>query len=70
MPLDVSEDGEAANAEIGLLLGLTGGLLIGDSANDSRARPEQLVMLGPRDDLATAVQCRLARDQGCGWFRR
>ena len=29
MPLDVSEDGEAANAEIGLLLGLTGRLLSG-----------------------------------------
>jgi len=34
MPLDVSEDGEAANTEIGLLLGLTGRLLTGrdDSA--------------------------------------
>jgi arginase len=29
MPLDVSEDGEAANTEIGLLLGLTGRLLRG-----------------------------------------
>lgn len=29
MPLDVSEDGEAANSEIGLLLGLTGRLLGG-----------------------------------------
>ena len=29
MPLDVSEDGEAANTEIGLLLGLTGRLLAG-----------------------------------------
>lgn len=27
MPLDVSEDGEAANTEIGLLLELTGRLL-------------------------------------------
>lgn len=29
MPLDVSEDGEAANTEIGLLLGLTGHLMEG-----------------------------------------
>ena len=32
MPLDVSEDGEAANTEIGLLLGLTGKLLAGPLA--------------------------------------
>jgi arginase len=32
MPLDVSEDGEAANTEIGLLLGVTGGLLRGPLA--------------------------------------
>jgi len=30
MPLDVSEDGEAANTEIGLLLGLTGLLCIAE----------------------------------------
>ena len=36
MPLDVSEDGEAANTEIGLLLGLTGRLLTGGSATGCR----------------------------------
>ena len=33
MPLDISEDGEAANTEIGLLLGLTGHLLKGPLAS-------------------------------------
>jgi arginase len=51
MPLDVSEDGEAANAEIGLLLGLTGRLLTGPLAARLPAlRPEALAVLGPRDD--------------------
>ncbi|MGH3678329.1 MAG: arginase family protein [Mycobacterium sp.] len=51
MPLDVSEDGEAANAEIGLLLGMTGRLLTGELGDRLPAlRPEQLVVLGPRDD--------------------
>ena len=51
MPLDVSEDGEAANTEIGLLLGLTGRLLTGDLGDRLPAlRPEHLVVLGPRDD--------------------
>jgi arginase len=51
MPLDVSEDGEAANTEIGLLLGLTGRLLDGDLGDRLPAlRPEQLIVLGPRDD--------------------
>ncbi len=51
MPLDVSEDGEAANTEIGLLLGLTGRLLAGPLGDRLPAlRPEQLVMLGPRDE--------------------
>ena len=51
MPLDVSEDGEAANTEIGLLLGLTGRLLTGPLGDRLPAlRPEQLVVLGPRDD--------------------
>ncbi len=45
------EDGEAANAEIGLLLGLTGRLLTGDLGDRLPAlRPEQLVILGARDD--------------------
>ncbi|MFI5507250.1 arginase family protein [Mycobacterium sp. NPDC051804] len=51
MPLDVSEDGEAANTEIGLLLGLTGRLLTGDLGDRLPAlRPELLTVLGPRDD--------------------
>ena len=51
MPLDVSEDGEAANTEIGLLLGLTGRLLTGELGDRLPAlQPEQLVVLGPRDD--------------------
>ncbi len=51
MPLDVSEDGEAANTEIGLLLGLTGRSLTGELGDRLPAlRPEQLAVLGPRDD--------------------
>jgi arginase len=51
MPLDVSEDGEAANTEIGLLLGLTGRLLTGSLSERLPAlRPELLVVLGPRDE--------------------
>ena len=50
MPLDVSEDGEAANAEIGLLLGLTGRLLTGPLADALPAlSPEVLAVVGPRD---------------------
>ncbi len=51
MPLDVSEDGEAANTEIGLLLGLTGRLLTGGLGDRLPAlQPEHLIVLGPRDD--------------------
>ena len=51
MPLDVSEDGEAANTEIGLLLGLTGRLLRGPLASRLPAlRRDQLVVLAPRDE--------------------
>ena len=51
MPLDVSEDGEAANTEIGLLLGLTGRLLTGPLGDRLPAlRPDELVVLGPRDE--------------------
>jgi arginase len=50
MPLDVSEDGEAANAEIGLLLGLTGRLLHGPLADRLPGlRRCELALLGPRD---------------------
>ena len=50
MPLDVSEDGEAANTEIGLLLGLTGRLLSGPlAASRGTLRADHLAVLGPRD---------------------
>ena len=50
MPLDVSEDGEAANAELGLLLGITGRLLSGPLRHRLPAlRSEALAVLGPRD---------------------
>ena len=50
MPLDVSEDGEAANTEIGLLLGMTGGLLRGPLAQRrATLQRGKLAMLGPRD---------------------
>ncbi|MBO0677216.1 arginase family protein [Mycolicibacterium sp. S2-37] len=51
MPLDVSEDGEAANTEIGLLLGLTGRSLKGPLAEllPDLARDE-LAVIGPRDE--------------------
>jgi arginase len=51
MPLDVSEDGEAANTEIGLMLGITGRLLTGPLAQ--RVPPlarDRLAVLGPRDE--------------------
>lgn len=51
MPLDVSEDGEAANAEIGLLLGLTGRLLGGPlGARLPALDRRDVVVLGPRDE--------------------
>src|SRR5882762_1638162 len=51
MPLDVSEDGEAANTEIGLLLGLTGRRLTGPLGERLPAlRRELLAVLGPRDE--------------------
>lgn len=51
MPLDVSEDGEAANCEIGLLLGLTGRTLTGPLAARLPAlEADSLAILGQRDD--------------------
>ena len=51
IPLDVSEDGEAANTEIGLLLGLTGRLLRGRLTKMLPAlEPGELAVLGPRDE--------------------
>lgn len=50
MPLDVSEDGEAANCAIGLLLGLTGRLMRGPLAERlPRLDRGDLAMLGQRD---------------------
>lgn len=70
MPLDVSEDGEAANTEIGLLLGLTGHLLAGPLARRLGAlRREEVAVLGPRD-VAWRRQFNVGslRDVGV-WFR-
>ena len=48
--IDGHENGEATNTAIGLLLGLTGRPLTGELGERLPAlRPEQLVMLGPRD---------------------
>jgi arginase len=50
MPVDVVEDGEAANCEIGLLLGLTGRLLAGALARRLPALDtDSLAILGQRD---------------------
>jgi arginase len=70
MPLDVSEDGEAANAEIGLLLGLTGGLLTGPLAGRRGTLPaDRLAVLGPRDrDWRRRFNVGSLREQGV-WFR-
>jgi len=66
MPLDVSEDGEAANTEIGLLLGLTGRLLTGSLSERLPAlRPELLVVLGPRDE-AWRQQFNVGTLRDCG----
>lgn len=51
MPLDVSEDGEAANTEIGLLLGITGRLMSGPLSNRLPSLDvDALAMLGQRDE--------------------
>jgi arginase len=70
MPLDVSEDGEAANTEIGLLLGLTGRLLTGPLADRLPALAEDhLTVLGCRDeDWRRRFNVGSLRDHGI-WFR-
>jgi arginase len=70
MPLDVSEDGEAANAELGLLLGLTGQLLSGPLKQRLPAlRSEALAILGPRDEAwRRQFNVGSLRDRGI-WFR-
>jgi arginase len=66
MPLDVSEDGEAANTEIGLLLGLTGRRLTGPLGERLPAlRPELLAVLGPRDE-AWRRQFNVGTLRDCG----
>jgi arginase len=66
MPLDVSEDGEAANTEIGLLLGLTGRLLVGPLGERLPAlRREFLAVLGPRDE-AWRRQFNVGTLRDCG----
>ena len=70
MPLDVSEDGEAANTELGLLLGLTGHLLAGPLAQRVGALSrEEVAVLGPRD-VAWRQQFNVGslRDSGV-WLR-
>lgn len=50
MPLDVVEDGEAANCEIGLLLGITGRLLTGPLADHvPTLDKDHLALIGQRD---------------------
>ena len=70
MPLDVSEDGEAANAELGLLLGLTGRLLSGPLKHRLPGlRSEALAVLGPRDEAwRRQFNVGSLRDRGI-WFR-
>lgn len=70
MPLDVSEDGEAANAEIGLLLGITGRLLTGPLRQRLPALgTDALAVLGPRDEQwRRRFNVGSLRDMGV-WFR-
>lgn len=70
MPLDVSEDGEAANTEVGLLLGLTGRLLEGPLADRLPALERAaLAMLGRRDvEWRRKFNVGSLRDSGV-WLR-
>lgn len=70
MPLDVSEDGEAANAEIGLLLGLTGRLARGPLTDRLPAlTTDTLAVLGVRDrDWRRRFNVGSLRDLGV-WLR-
>ena len=50
-PIDSSPDGEAANMEVAILLGLTGERLMDPlSKAFNTIKPQRLVMLGPRDE--------------------
>jgi arginase len=70
MPLDVSEDGEAANSEIGLLLGLTGRLVQGPLARRrGTLTAARLAMLGMRDhEWRRQFNVGSLRDHGV-WLR-
>ncbi|SFT91374.1 Arginase family protein [Geodermatophilus amargosae] len=70
VPLDVSEDGEAANTEVGLLLGLTGRLLTGPLARRRGVLdPAALAVLGTRDrDWRARFAVGSLRDAGV-WLR-
>lgn len=70
MPLDVSEDGEAANTEIGLLLGLTGRTLTGPLAARLPAlAADHLTVLGCRDQAwRRRFNVGSLREQGV-WLR-
>lgn len=70
MPLDVSEDGEAANTEIGLLLGLTGRSMRSLLAEQLPAlERSDLAMLGQRDvEWRQQFNVGSLRDSGV-WLR-
>ncbi|SEP25506.1 arginase family protein [Trujillonella endophytica] len=70
IPLDVSEDGEAANTEIGLLLGLTGRLLTGPLARRRGVLDRSaLAVLGTRDrEWRAGFAVGSLRDAGV-WLR-
>ncbi|MHA6669056.1 arginase family protein [Homoserinimonas sp. A447] len=70
IPLDASEDGEAANTEIGLLLGVTGRSMQGPLPALLRTiSPESLAIIGPRDD-AWRQRFNVASVAGLGAYVR
>ncbi|WP_256842348.1 arginase family protein [Ornithinimicrobium cryptoxanthini] len=70
MPLDVSEDDEAANTELGLLLGLTGRLLKGPLSECLGViEKHDVAVLGPRDEAWRQLfNVGSLQDHGV-WFR-
>lgn len=63
MPLDVSEDGEAANAELGLLLRLTGRLVSGPlRSRVGLLGSDGVAVLGPRDRPVNRVRFHVQHD--------
>ncbi|WP_157156767.1 arginase family protein [Diaminobutyricimonas sp. LJ205] len=70
IPLDVSEDGEAANVEIGLLLGVTGRTMSGPLAElVPTLAPQRLAMIGARDD-SWRRRFNVASVEGLGAYAR